>query len=106
MTDRPACCVSANGRPGLLRRSSRIGACALPAAVLALLPKCPVCLAAHLTLWTGLGVSVTAAGYFRTALILLSVGTFIILATNGARKILQTQFPADTSPKPSRELPQ
>jgi hypothetical protein len=36
-----------------------------------LVPKCPACLAALVTLWTGLGLSFTAATYLRWALLLL-----------------------------------
>jgi hypothetical protein len=47
---------------------------ALSIGIWTLTPKCPICLAAHLALWTGLGLSFTAASYLRWALLLLSGG--------------------------------
>jgi hypothetical protein len=36
------------------------------------MPKCPVCLAAYVTLWTGLGLSFAQATYLRWSLLSLS----------------------------------
>lgn len=36
------------------------------------MPKCPMCVAAHVTLWTGLGLSFTEAAYLRWSLLALS----------------------------------
>jgi hypothetical protein len=52
-----------------------------PGALLALLPKCPACLAAYLALGTGIGVSVTAAAWLQTAATVLSVLSLCVLAT-------------------------
>jgi hypothetical protein len=41
----------------------------LPAAVLVVLPKCPLCLAAWLTLATGIGFSATGAAWVRVILV-------------------------------------
>jgi len=40
--------------------------------VWAFMPKCPICLAAYVALWTGLGLSFAAATYFRWSLLCLS----------------------------------
>jgi hypothetical protein len=45
----------------------------VPASLLALLPKCPVCVAAYVAAATGLGISVAAAAALRTAVLVLSV---------------------------------
>ena len=43
----------------------------LPAAVLVLLPKCPLCLAAWLTVATGVSFSATGAAWVRVSIVLL-----------------------------------
>ena len=51
------------------RRLTRAVAAILPAAALTVLPKCPLCLAAWLTLATGMSFSVTGAAWLRASLI-------------------------------------
>jgi hypothetical protein len=73
-----ACCCRGDGHK--LRRASRTHSrnfweCAGGAAsigVWVLMPKCPVCLAAYVALWTGLGLSFATAQYVRWSLLLLS----------------------------------
>jgi hypothetical protein len=52
----------------------------LPVSILALMPKCPVCLAAYIALGTGIGFSVTTATWLRTGLITGCVAALIYLA--------------------------
>jgi AhpD family alkylhydroperoxidase len=75
-----ACC-NASGRkaPTWARRAREILAWALPSVVLALVPKCPACLAAHVALWTGLGLSLSTATYLRWALLLVCIASFLFL---------------------------
>jgi hypothetical protein len=43
----------------------------VPTAILAALPKCPVCVAVYLALGTGLGMSILTAAHLRLILIVL-----------------------------------
>ncbi len=65
--------------PTLSRRFFSVVAWVLPSAVLALVPKCPACLAAHVTLWTGLGLSLSTATCLRWVLLLLCVASLLFL---------------------------
>ena len=76
-----ACCDAASGRkpPTWARRAREVLAWSLPGAIVVLAPKCPVCLAAHVALWTGLGLSLSTATYLRSAMLLLAVGALLYL---------------------------
>jgi hypothetical protein len=76
-----ACCDAAGDRraPTWVRRIREILAWVLPSAILVLVPKCPACLAAHVTLWTGLGLSLSTATYLRWLLLLLCVASLLLL---------------------------
>jgi hypothetical protein len=78
----PKCCVSVlasapielDGTDGkshpffLAKRLLKVARLSLPAVVLALLPKCPACLAAYVALGTGISLSVAAAALLRSIL--------------------------------------
>ena len=51
------CCAGGPASRRLARRLSTTAASILPGAVLVVLPKCPLCLAAWLTVVTGVGFS-------------------------------------------------
>jgi hypothetical protein len=53
------------------RLCCRTAASTLPGALLLLLPKCPLCLAAWLTVVTGAGFSASAAAWVRGSLVAL-----------------------------------
>ena len=63
------------------RRVRELFAWVLPGTILVLLPKCPACLAAHLAIWTGLGLSLSTAAYLRLVLLLLCTASLLFLFT-------------------------
>ena len=51
-----------------------------PTAILAMLPKCPACLAAYIALATGVGLSADVAARLRAVLIAVSVASLVFVA--------------------------
>jgi hypothetical protein len=76
-----ACCETAMKRktPTWTPRVREMFAWVLPGALLALVPKCPACLAAYVTLGTGLGLSLSTATYLRWVLLLVCVASWLLL---------------------------
>ncbi len=66
--------------PSLTRRSLGFTAKTIPVAILAMLPKCPACIAAYVALGTGIGLSLSAATYLRLSLIIVCVASLVYLA--------------------------
>jgi hypothetical protein len=81
-----------------------IAAGALSVGVWVLMPKCPVCLAAHVALWTGLGLSFAEATYFRWSLLSLSgVLLFYLIAKRiCAQWLCRDRGPASSKIEKSR----
>lgn len=77
----PAAASHANAAPvGFVRRIRSAAGWIAPSVGLALLPKCPLCVAAYLAIGTGIGVSLTTATYLRTGFELLCLGSIGYLA--------------------------
>jgi hypothetical protein len=66
--------------PTTVRRLIHFAGCVVPAGILAMLPKCPACIAAYLALGSGIGISVSTAAHLRTALFWLSLASFAYFA--------------------------
>jgi hypothetical protein len=71
----------------IARRSGEVAGWIIPGATLALMPKCPACVAAYAAVATGLGISVSAAAYLRTAAIVLSAVALLYLAARTVRRL-------------------
>lgn len=69
----------------------------VPAAILALLPKCPACLAAYVAVSTGIGLSLPAATNIRLFLLVACVASLCYLVI---RKIRRTLMPVNLHPQP------
>jgi hypothetical protein len=52
-------------------------------ATLVLLPKCPVCVAMYVALFSGIGISLASASILRTSLLILCVAALFYLALRG-----------------------
>lgn len=68
-----ACCKVAS-------RGGEVAGCVVPGVLLALLPKCPMCVAAYVTLATGVGISITAASYLRLGLVIACLSCLAFVA--------------------------
>jgi hypothetical protein len=87
---------------GFFRRTVRFIKPVLPAFLLALVPKCPFCLAAYIALGTGIGLSVASAKLLYISLLCAGV---IPLSLFAARYIGTYFFPvAITGWKPQQQL--
>jgi hypothetical protein len=91
------CCTGERQSGRLARRRAGPAASILYGAVVVLLPKCPMCLAAWLTVVTGIGVSAAAAERVR---VLMVVFWFAALAVVAAQTIRRRAFSRSPLPHP------
>ena len=82
------CSGSRVGYSSIVRHAVDLVGWIVPGAILALIPKCPICLAGYVALWTGLGLSVAAAANLRVLLIIVCVMSLIFLAARQTRRLI------------------
>ena len=91
MSDHSCCDRAVTGRAAGQVVGRRLGSTvrwAVPSAVLVLLPKCPMCIAAYLALWTGVTVSTSVAGGVRVGLIGACLACIFWMCFRQLRKLL------------------
>jgi len=71
----------------------------IPSALLTVLPKCPVCLAAYVALGTGLSISYGSAQILMRALTVLCLGTLGLCAARCVVKYCLKEQAYDIRPK-------
>jgi hypothetical protein len=62
-----------------LRRVRRSAEWLFPAALLVLIPKCPLCVAAYVALFTGIGITVSTARWIQILMLALSSTSLVYL---------------------------
>ena len=83
---KPQCCTGEVPSGRLARRLSAGAASLLPGAVVVLLPKCPLCLAAWLTVISGTAVSAAGAARLRGLIVVMWVAVVAFVAAQIRRK--------------------
>jgi hypothetical protein len=79
-------CCTGGGPSRRLARPSGAAASILPGTLLLFLPKCPLCLAAWLTVVTGIGISPAAAAWVRELIVVFSVAAVALAAAQIVRR--------------------
>jgi hypothetical protein len=77
--------VASARRPA--RRVVEIAAWFLSSITLILLPKCPMCIAAYVALFSTVSISIAAAAQLRAGLLVLSVAVLVMLALRRLRHV-------------------
>jgi hypothetical protein len=93
MRDQCCCHDGSDGaieRPSWIRATRRAIRWIVPGVVLAAMPKCPICLAAYVALFTGFGISLAAAKFAWWAVAIGCVAALVYLATATVRGFLRS----------------
>jgi hypothetical protein len=78
------CCKVQTGRRPQRGWWHSTSGCVGSGALLVLLPKCPMCIAAYLTLWTGASIAMPVATHLRPLMAILFVASVCLLAVRWA----------------------
>jgi uncharacterized membrane protein YoaT (DUF817 family) len=69
-----------------VRHCPDIASAVVPTVILVLLPKCPVCIAVYIALFTGIGFSLPVTAHLRTLLIILCATSLIYFSSRQIRR--------------------
>jgi tRNA(Arg) A34 adenosine deaminase TadA len=101
----PRCCPAqpragdeARQRGARLRRVREVACLIVPGTLLALLPKCPMCLAAYVALGAGFTLSYTSAHLLMRALTALCIGTLALCAVRRVVSCCQNKQTSNLQP--------
>ena len=83
------------------RRAREVAGWILPGALLALMPKCPLCLAAYVALCTGCTMSCAAAHVLLRALTVLCLGTLAVLVFRRVVNCFRNKQQFNLQPNPT-----
>src|SRR5690242_5627784 len=75
-------------RRGIPGKSRELASWIVPAVGIVALPKCPACIAAYIALATGIGISIPAAAYLRSAIVAVCIAALSYLAAHRLRGML------------------
>jgi hypothetical protein len=75
------------------RRGGRIAGWIIPSAALILMPKCPICMAMYVALFTGASISVASASHIRTAIGFFCSAVLFGLTVKGLRRAVREKGP-------------
>jgi hypothetical protein len=76
----------------------------VPTGILALLPKCPACLAAYFAIGTGIGISMSTAIYLRMALLILCAGSLLYFTATRGRRFMARLYSTVRCPRTRHSL--
>jgi hypothetical protein len=85
----PPTLVQSDTRRGWKQRTGAFLRWALPITTLALVPKCPGCVAAYVLLATGVSLSLKDASHLRTGIIAASLASLALVAGIGALRVVR-----------------
>jgi hypothetical protein len=75
-----------------LRRGGELAGWIVPGVAVALVPKCPVCVAAYVAFATGIGISLPTAGYLRAMLLTVCVASWVYVIGKRLRGFIHRRF--------------
>jgi hypothetical protein len=73
------------------RRSGEIAGWIIPGITLVLMPKCPICMAAYVALFSGVSISFASASHLRTSLQVLCIAALLFLVGRRLYRLAKRQ---------------